>query len=253
MLTRVWHAKDWESGIELRNYLLGKTSSLQVHHIFPKSLLYENGYSKSDVNAVANFTFLTQDTNLKVSNRDPKEYLKEYAEKHPHAIESHWIPIDPELWKIENYQDFIAARRELLAKAANEFLNSLFAGSVPETEVVPSAFEQPIVDIPGGFASEEEERIIKEFNEWIIELGLPSGEMLYELSDSTSGEPLAILDIAWPNGLQEGYSQPVALLIDEERETEEVVSSTGFRIFRDTANFKDYVLRDIVVADELAA
>ena len=68
-----------------------------------------------------------------------------------------------------------------------------------------------------------------------------------------SGEPLAILDIAWPNGLQEGYSQPVALLIDEERETEEVVNNMGFRIFRDPANFKDYVLRDIVVADELAA
>ncbi len=252
MLTRVCHAKDWGSGIELRDHLLGKTSGLQVHHIFPKSLLYKNGYSKSEVNAIANFTFLTQDTNLKVSNRDPKEYLEEYSKKHPGTVKSHWIPMDPELWKTENYSEFLLVRRELFAKATNEFVDSLYAGSVPESEVVPSAFEQPIVDIPGGFASEEEERIIKGFNEWIIQQGLPSGEMLYELADPVSGEPLAILDIAWPNGLQEGYSQPVALLIDEERETEEVVSSMGFRFFRNPKNFRAYVIRDII-ADELAA
>ncbi len=75
---------------------------------------------------------------------------------------------------------------------------------------------------------------------------------MFELADPISGEPLAILDIAWPNGLQEGYSQPVALLIDEERETEEVVSSMGFRFFRNPENFRAYVLRDII-ADELAA
>jgi hypothetical protein len=252
MLTRVCHAKDWGSGIELRDHMLGKTSGLQVHHIFPKSLLYENGYSKSEVNAIANFTFLTQDTNLKVSNRDPKEYLEEYSKKHPGAVESNWIPMEPDLWKIENYSEFLAARRELLAKAANEFVDSLYAGSVPESEVVPTAFERPIVDIPGGFASEEEERIIKEFNEWVIQHGLPSGEMLYELADPVSGESLAILDIAWPDGLQEGYSQPVALLIDEEKETEDVVSSMGFRFFRNPENFRAYVLRDII-ADELAA
>jgi len=44
MLTRVCHTIDWESGIELKDNLLGKTAGLQVHHIFPKSLLYEKGY-----------------------------------------------------------------------------------------------------------------------------------------------------------------------------------------------------------------
>jgi len=161
--------------------------------------------------------------------------------------------MEPDLWKIEHYSEFLAARRELLAKSANEFVDSLYAGSVPESELVPTAFERPIVDIPGGFTSEEEEQIIREFNEWIIQQGLPSGEMLYELADQLSGEPLAILDIAWPNGLQEGYSQPVALLIDEEKETEEVISSMGFRFFRSSENFKSYVLREIIVADEMAA
>ena len=73
MLTRVWHAKDWETGVELSNHLLGHLSSLQVHHIFPKALLYQHGFKTSEVNTIANFTFLTQETNLHISDRAPEE------------------------------------------------------------------------------------------------------------------------------------------------------------------------------------
>jgi hypothetical protein len=253
MLTRVGRAKDWEDGIELREWLLGKTASLQVHHIFPKALLYNADYSKSEVNAIANFTFLTQETNLKVSNKDPIEYLEKYSQKHPGAVESHWIPMDRNFWKVENYPDFLSARRELLAKAANEFLESLYSGTIPESEPTPSIYELQLVDIPGGFTNEEEALIVQEFNEWIVSQGLPSGEILYELVEEATGEPLAILDIAWPNGLQEGLSQPVALLIDEEKETEEAVNSMGYRYFRDPKDFKSYVIREILAADNLPA
>ena len=40
---------------------------------------YQRGYTKSDVNALANLTFLTQETNLHVSDRDPTEYLEAFA------------------------------------------------------------------------------------------------------------------------------------------------------------------------------
>ena len=82
----------------------------------------------AEVNAIANFTFLTQETNLEVSDRDPSEYLEEYIQKQPGAVESHWIPMDRELWKVENYLKFLDARRELLAQAANSFLDSLIGG-----------------------------------------------------------------------------------------------------------------------------
>ena len=241
MLTRVCHAKDWEMGIELSNALLGKTSGLQLHHIFPKSLLYEHGYSRSDVNAIANFTFLTQETNLIVSNKNPEEYLAMYVDKNPGVTESHWIPMDRNLWKIENYLDFLAARRELLAKAANDFLNTLIM--VTEKEEVfeiPSVLYREITEIPGGIASEEEEALILEINSWIKLYGLPQGDVEYELADPDTGEALAILDLAWPNGLQEGYSQPVALLIDEEESTEEAVNRMGYRHFKDPESFKEY-------------
>lgn len=253
MLTRVCHARDWGSGIELKDHLLGKTSGLQVHHIFPKSLLYDHGYSKAQVNAIANFTFLTQKTNLEVSNRDPQEYFREYLKIHPGSVESHWIPMDRELWNVENYLGFLKARRGLLAKAANEFLGSLYSGEIPEMEEIPSVLESERIDISGGFASEEEERIVNDLNRWVVQKGLPKGEILYELVKEATGEPLAILDIAWPSGMQEGLSQPVALLIDEEKETEEIVNSMGYRYFRDTENFKSYVLSEILASDNLAA
>jgi hypothetical protein len=138
MLTRVYHAKDWGTGIELSNSLLGNMSRLEIHHIFPKALLYKHDYLRPDVNALANFTFLTKETNLLVSDRDPAEYLEEFVAKQPGAVESHWIPMDRNLWKAENYLDFLAARRELLAKAANEFLDSLLQGAVPQLEVTTS-------------------------------------------------------------------------------------------------------------------
>ena len=58
-----------------------------------KNLLYRSGYQRAEVNAIANFTFLTQETNLKISNHDPAQYLEEFVTKQPGAVESHWIPI----------------------------------------------------------------------------------------------------------------------------------------------------------------
>jgi hypothetical protein len=134
MLTRVYDVKDWGTGVPLRNELLGKLASLELHHIFPKTLLYKAGYDKADVNALANFTFLTKATNLEVTNRDPAEYIPAYEERHPGVLASHWIPMDPALWKIENYSDFLTARRELLAEAANGFLGELAGGTAPTSK-----------------------------------------------------------------------------------------------------------------------
>ena len=72
MLTRVDHARDWDSDIELSNHMLGSKSRLHLHHIFPKSLLYKHGYERREVNALSQFYFLdTRHQYLKVSNRDP--------------------------------------------------------------------------------------------------------------------------------------------------------------------------------------
>jgi hypothetical protein len=121
MLTRVCRAKDWESGVELSSYLLGHLQTLQVHHVFPKKILYEHGYDRSQVNAIANFTFLTQSANLWILDRKPEDYLPEVESRHPGVLASHWMPMDPDLWKADRYEDFLAARHSLLAKAGTSF------------------------------------------------------------------------------------------------------------------------------------
>ena len=186
MMTRVGKAKDWETGNELSMHLLGKLSRLEVHHVFPKALLYKHGYSRPEVNALANFTFLTQETNLLVSNRDPAEYLEEFG-KHPDLIRSHWIPMDRRLWRVENYREFLDARRALLAEAANNFLDGLLAGAVPEPAAMPPIVDRDVAVVPGGVAAAEEDDLLMAVNEWIVEQGLPEGEFLYELADPAFG------------------------------------------------------------------
>lgn len=154
--------------------------------------------------------------------------------------------MDPRLWQPENYKEFLESRRELLAKAANEFLDSLLAGSMPDVKVTDYITDRKVSVAPGGAASEDEQAIIFDCLDWIVRQNLPEGELLYEVTNPETGLPLAVIDLAWPNGLQEGLSEPVALLIDEDNKVEEIVNAAGYRFFTDAEAFKDYVRREIL-------
>lgn len=67
LLTRMGQARDWGLGLPLKAHMLGKMNQLEVHHIFPKAQLYKRKYSRAEVNALANFCFLTKDTNLDIT------------------------------------------------------------------------------------------------------------------------------------------------------------------------------------------
>lgn len=250
MLTRVWHAKDWQTGIDLTAHSLGRYSNLQVHHIFPKRRLYDAKYTRNEVNALANFTFLTQDTNLVVSDHDPAEYLAEFAERNPEALASHWIPMDSSLWQINRYDDFLAERRRLLAKAANDFLNSLIAGKLPEVEKEESIFEREYVLPVGGIDSDDERKALEELKFWIADQGLSTDcEIEYELLNSNN-QVVATLDIAWPNDLMDRKSDPVAVLIDDD-EVLQIAQKYGFRCFIDIDAFKDFVRDEVLQLDKV--
>lgn len=253
MLTRVGQARDWGSGLVLKQNMLGRMSKLEVHHIFPKAQLYKaaQGYKRPEVNAIANYCFLTKESNLDILDGDPANYLPEIQKRHPGALESQWMPMNPELWKIENYREFLRARQKLLAKAANDFMLDLLHGDaeILRPMGVKKVDEQQVtaeVRIPGGVDSAEEEALVLGVNDWVAARHLPEGQYLYELADGETGEALAVLDLAWPNGLQEGLSVPVALLIDEEPEVVAVASRCGFMCFTVIDEFKRYVERDVL-------
>ena len=243
MLTRVGEALDWDTGLPLKSGLLGSMNKLEVHHIFPKACI-KNSYSRPEINAVANFCLLTKQTNLRISARLPAEYLEEIENKHPGALASQWIPMDRSLWRLDRYPDFLAARRELLAEATNRILAELLHADEP---FEPASKPMPAVPLaPGGIDSEEEEVILGDLRRWMQERGLPDGEMQYDLADRSTGEAIAVLDLAWPDGVQPGLTGPVAVLIDEDASTRAAAAVQGFRVFVDAEGFKKYVKNNIL-------
>jgi hypothetical protein len=254
LLTRVGEALDWGTGLPLKKHMLGRMSNLEVHHIFPKKVLYARNHRRPDVNAVANFCLQTKETNLWIGARRPVEYFAEVEEARPGALATQWIPMEERLWQEENYLEFLEARRELLAGAANDFLAGLRHGGIEEDRTTAAAVPAPVEvaqsRVLGGVDSEEEEAELLELNAWILDQGLPEGLISHELAEDDTGDPVAILDIAWPEGLQEGLSRPVALLLNEGQDLLRLVQGRGFLFFTSVAEFRAYVEREVLVLED---
>jgi hypothetical protein len=52
--------------------------------------------------------------------------------------------------------------------------------------------------------------------------------------------------MAWPSGIQEELSQPVAVLLNESNETLAIASQAGFRCFTAIEQFQNYVETEIL-------
>lgn len=130
VLAKAHEAIDWFNGLPLAQ-THGRSYGIQSHHIFPQALLYRGGFNVDDhthrqlVNEIANRAFLTAESNSGISDTQPAEYLPEVEKRYPGALASQFVPMTPELWKVERYRDFLEARRALIAKKLNEFMHSL--------------------------------------------------------------------------------------------------------------------------------
>jgi hypothetical protein len=248
LLTRIGSARDWGTDLPLKANLLGKMSKLEVHHIFPKAQLYKRNYKRAEVNALANFCFLTKDTNLNISDQLPEKYFLAVEKAHPGALASQWIPMDSALWKIDKFREFLEARKLLLATEVNKRMEALLH-SEDRWLGGPSAAIPTAVAVGGGIASEEEEEQLETLNDWVEEQGLPRGIMAYDFADPDTGGQKAVFDLAWPNGIQEELSQPVAVLLNETTSVIAVASQAGYRCFTMTDDFKRYVQTEILVEE----
>src|SRR3546814_15654607 len=88
------------------------------------------------------------------------------------------IPADPDLWKLENYERFLQARREMLASELNTFLNSITELTVSD---VPITLEEMIAE------GESEELEFKQTLRWDIKEGRVNKE-LEEIGRATCRE-----------------------------------------------------------------
>ncbi|MEJ6952097.1 GmrSD restriction endonuclease domain-containing protein [Natronospora cellulosivora (SeqCode)] len=133
IVIRAKGAVDWNNGLPL-GQTTGEEFKLERHHIFPRSILEDSGYDtgnnhhdKKRVNEIANRIPLTKSGNLNIFNKSPEEYLPIVERNYPGVLESSLIPLNLELWKLENYELFLEERRKIIASEINQFMRNLIS------------------------------------------------------------------------------------------------------------------------------
>lgn len=99
-----------------------------IHHIFSQAYLRKNGFSKGDINQIANYVWVTQPKNLEISDKAPKDYLSDEniiefmseTNNRENAIPEEIVEYD-----FHNYSDFLNQRRHLMAKKMREFYENM--------------------------------------------------------------------------------------------------------------------------------
>jgi len=119
------------TGLQLRRNM-GKKYELERDHIFAYSVLRDSEYYDMNdrfdyalAQEITNRAILTSTENRTKSAKFADVYLSQVKEEFPNALKLQCIPEDKELWKIENYKDFLLARRNLLSEKLNYFLNNI--------------------------------------------------------------------------------------------------------------------------------
>ena len=122
---------DWKNHLDLSNPI-GSDYSVERHHVFPRAVLKKAGYRTSKnrehynkVHEIANRVPLTKSGNLDIFDNKPSDYLPQVESNNPGNLKKFLIPQNKNLWKIDNYEEFLEKRRELIAEEINNFMEGL--------------------------------------------------------------------------------------------------------------------------------
>lgn len=117
-------AKDWKTGVQIALDHAGAQDRLQFHHIFPRAVL-KGRYRPREIDDLANLAFIGGKTNRQILNKAPAAYLPQLVEQYGVGpFEAQRIPLDDELLGVDEYPQFLIARRALLADRLNDFLGT---------------------------------------------------------------------------------------------------------------------------------
>jgi len=112
-----------------------------VHHIFPREYLKSHGLKRGQYNQIANYVLMQSEINIAIGNKPPSIYFKELYKqcdqdtpKYGGIIESnqlkknfkmHCIPDGIEEMDIKDYDNFLNARRKLMAHKIKKYYQKL--------------------------------------------------------------------------------------------------------------------------------
>lgn len=106
-------------------------STVERHHLFPKSYLAQLGYkSTRETNQIANYALVEWNDNVTISDTPPSEYLPVYWKRlaaRDRVDQAYWHAL-PDGWAQLEYKDFLAARRKGIAKVISDGFQRLTHG-----------------------------------------------------------------------------------------------------------------------------
>lgn len=104
-------------------YVKGPRSNIERHHLFPKNYLKGIGLTSTrDTNQIANYAWIEWSDNGTISDEAPEKYFLKYLPKMSASERTqmfYWHAL-PENWWTMNYDDFLKARRKLIAKVIRD-------------------------------------------------------------------------------------------------------------------------------------
>jgi hypothetical protein len=116
-----WDQKGMRIGFDSVGLLSGFAP--QFHHIFPKAFIGD-AHSKDLVNALANIALIGPAINIRISKRDPMDYIHRYAIT-PEKLEQQHTGPDLSNTPLNVFPSWLNKRAQTLAEAANTYLSSL--------------------------------------------------------------------------------------------------------------------------------
>jgi uncharacterized protein with ParB-like and HNH nuclease domain len=132
-----------DRGFLSKDVLVGDLISLRgdIHHLFPKDYLKKHGLDRSKYNQIANYVYMQSEINIKVGNKPPKDYFELITSQmlennklvsglstHQELLDNlqmNAVPADITHMSIDDYNDYLIARRKLMASKIKDYYHSL--------------------------------------------------------------------------------------------------------------------------------
>lgn len=112
--------------VNLENNNLARANSKHYHHFFPKSYLRNQKKIVDRIDSVMNICFITADSNLRISNKKPLDYLNEIEKTNPNlknTLKTHLI-FDYNTFGItaDDYDAFLKSRANVVLNNLNKLI-----------------------------------------------------------------------------------------------------------------------------------
>ena len=125
----------------------GGARSIERHHLFPRGHLATLGVTNTrDVNQIANYAYVDWSDNVQISDQAPEHYMPPLKERFTAADLAHMYRYHalPNGWESMDYREFLASRRERIARMIREGYMRLTGQPEADDEAPPIDVESLI-------------------------------------------------------------------------------------------------------------